>query len=148
MDYLLDQPHWEVAGVQDLDAFFLALADLCPDRATLCIAECSWPPAVREALSKVAVTADPSARLVSEFDQACRVPITLETMDFLSDLAKRHAELDIGIHFAVYVEGEPCLEWFDAIADPICLSSSFHEFQVQRFADDLRAQYQRLLGGV
>ena len=149
MTYLLDRRHWQVGPVDDLGLFFRALAHVMPDGATLCIAEGAWPRSVREHLEQVAVTPHRSSpRLPLEFRSAYHIPINMETMDFLSDLAKEHAEPEIGLHFAVYDPSETLVEWFDAASDPICLSESLHELQVQRFAQELQAEYQRLGGGV
>ena len=132
--YLFDGPHWQVDAVRDLDVFFANLHALVPSESVICLAGGSWSEERKAFLHTHALDKSHSLRLPDEFEHAPRIPVNIETMLTLADMARRHAEPEIAIHLCVCAGKQSVLEWYDLTDDPISFSRLLPEEKIAQFA--------------
>ena len=135
---LFEEPHWLVTRAKDYIAFFNALADLAPDGSLLQISG-SPDPDVEEVLRQW--LKEPSQQIIEHWRTSAiyEAPITSENMATLARLAQNHAEPEVAEQFLVFHGEVLILHWYDAPADPICISCSMPESKVSQFAERLGA---------
>ena len=97
------------------------------------------------------MSVDPGARargqLPSEFRQAFCIPVAEPQIAALAGLAERFAEPEIAVHIAAFTDQGSLLEWFDALGDPIAVSSSVTREAVSEFARRLGATHDWVAAG-
>jgi hypothetical protein len=143
----MDDAHWRVTGANHFAVFFRAI-HLIPGAAFVALAGGAGSADVRASLSKLAVEGVSREGLTPEFRQAVCVPVGDAQMRGLATLAGRCAEPEIAAHVAAFSAEARLVEWFDAPADPIAISSRVEAEAVSRFASELGANSEWVAGGV
>ena len=69
------------------------------------------------------------------------LPIAVENIKKLSELSDSCAEPEVAVHAHVYRNHKLLLQWYDAFADPMLISSEIKENKINAFAEALQVNY-------
>lgn len=146
----LHVPHWTASSPKEFAAFFRALVDLVPEGA-IAYLEGGSPPEDLQFFLKENPVREPSHVAIGTIwprPKVFHVPATPENLLRLADIAEHCAEPEIAIHFHVYKDCQVLLQWFDAFADPICISKEIPEEKIREFCKNLGIEYKTSTEGV
>lgn len=136
---------WEVPDIRRGDSFFAALTDLLHFPVYLCFESTSMAPDVRALLQSHAVEAAleiPTGTLWPR-PTVFHVRASEDFIREIARLASAHAEPEICDHFHAYDAGSLLLQWHDAFAVPLLVSTSIPESSLRRFCDRLGVRFRR-----
>ncbi len=136
-------PHWVVSSPREFAAFFRALVDLVP-RGAIAYLEGGFPP--EDLVSFLKEKAVPESSHVAmgtiwPRPRVYHVPATPENLRCLADISEHCAEPEVAIHFHVYRDRQVLLQWYDAFADPMCISKGIPEDKIRAFCERLGIEY-------
>ena len=124
MKYLCDKAHWAIEGNPDLVLFFRNLPGLFQEGAILAISGSSLETVVKDYLNVLKVKPSKGTRCEPYFlgPEAYHIPITVNNLNHLADIAENHAEPEVADHIIVYRDTSVLLEWYDVGSNPIWLA--------------------------
>lgn len=140
----IDSPeYWSVDATMDGAAYFRALARLAPEGA-IAYLEGSTEDRVPKLLTPLQI-ANPKQVAIGTIMPASdlyHVPATPTVLASLAELIEQQGITTPAIHTVLYRGDQVLLSWYDAFSrEPMALSSTFSEAQVQDFAGALGVDY-------
>jgi hypothetical protein len=148
--YLMNHQHWQLPGIPNVPGFLRSLSFLVPSDAWVALASGLFWDQLAPMVAVPSDCARPSnealALLSPEFGDADILPVTPSLLASLEQLAASNSTSALFVHFAVFTEQGPVLEWFDAPGDPVSIAPLIHEDIVAAVALAAGAQYRNAPG--
>ena len=136
---------WEIRGIRSSQKFFAGLADLLPLPAVFYF-EGQLTPRVRQFLAphRVEPTFEIQVGTIWPKPFIMHVNATPEFAMALGKIASSHARTEICWHFHAYREAQGLVQWYDAFALPLLVSSLIPEEKIVNFSRRLKAEFSRI----
>ncbi len=139
------RPFWELEGKTDFPCLLRALAALLPEGCVLYFEGGSPTKSLSDFFRANGIPKQSHVAVAILWPRpVCyHVPATPENLSRLAELAEHHVAPELAVHFHVYRKAEVLLEWHDAFGQPMLLSGTLPERNVQAFAKTLNITIKR-----
>ena len=137
---------WRISKVPDFPTFLRNLPSLVPSGSVLCL-EGTGAEDIEGYLSQrpAIYPNEVTQGFLSMRAKTYFMPVTLENLHGLAELAEHHAEPEICDHLRVYFNDKAVLAWHDISDDPLDIGDQIDESRIRAFTDELDTTYE---GGV
>ena len=141
------KPHWQIESPKDFASFLRALSVLIPEGCVAYLEDGAPSKELDAYLETHTLPSRPKIPGGTFWPNAWyHLPATTDNFSELADIAERHANPEVAIHFHVYRDRSLLLQWYDAFFDPIYVSKEICEKNVKEFCEQLGVQYSEQQG--
>ena len=141
------EEYWEIdEGKVDSSLFFRLLSKYFDDATTLYIEGCSISYELIKFYEKHRENGKylPASQTIFPRSKKFRCAISHQFMGSLAEKAEHHAEPELLDHLSLYKNNKSLLEWHDAFANSIMVSSQMPESIVAGFSNELGLNYRKI----
>jgi hypothetical protein len=141
-----EAPHWELSSPKDFPSFLLGLPIVFNEADTLYLENGTPPKELMSFFEDRCLTGKPKIPHGTLWPRPkyFHLPIIEDNVKDLATLSDQYAEPQVAVHVHIYRGNKMLLQWFDAFADPMFVSTDIREDQIQRFSEALGIKYKRI----
>ncbi len=141
-------PYWEIDGPKTFVELFNALQDLLPEGAILYFEDGSADTQIDDFFNRHSMpeVSHVAGGTIWPRPKVFHVPAKTSILSELSEMMKHHVDIELAIHFHVYLNDSILLEWHDVFSQPMLISAAVSEEKVKVFADKIGKSYKKVVG--